>query len=317
MPQRRRIAWWGQRSARASCATRLRSLLEPEQNQFVWMTNPDDNAAEQVVRFAEAHGMKVKGHNLLWHEQYPKWMLQLNAQQIHDAFVNHAHQVVRHFKGRVIAWDVVNEVIDNDNGNQLRVGDPVKYPLYQRLGATDAERRANLYQLIKDVFVAAHQEDPAALLFMNDYSIEAASPKADAVIALAIKLKADGVPIDGVGFQCHLGLNRAPATELAANMKRLTDRGFLVNISEIDISECDAPAGQGDAMQAAYWHDIAAACVANASCNGITAWGIDDKDSWIKTCKNAPGRLPRPLMFDDSFTAKPSYSATMQALLGK
>jgi endo-1,4-beta-xylanase len=89
-----------------------------------------------------------------------------------------------------------------------------------------------------------------------------------------------------------------------------------VNISELDIDECGAPAGQADALQAKYWHDIVQACVENVNCQSITTWGIDDKDSWRRTCKNSPDQLPHPLMFDDAFAPKPSYKAMMQALLG-
>jgi endo-1,4-beta-xylanase len=299
------------------------AALEPTQGQFTYTT------AEQIFTFATTNGMKVKGHNLLWHQAVPSWLPPLGPQAIHDAVVNHATQVVTHFKGRVVAWDVINEVIDDTATaagatspiTALRVGDATNYPLYYSLGRTNTERQTNLYALIKDVFAAARAADPNALLFYNDYGIEAAGPKADAAYALAVKLKGDGVPIQGVGLQSHDSLMSPTAAEFAANMQRLVTQGFVVNISELDITECGAASGQGNAQQATQWHAIAAVCVAQAGCNGITTWGIDDADSW-KTANPmfhcATGDpLPYPLMFDNAFAPKPSYMAMWNTLLGK
>jgi endo-1,4-beta-xylanase len=299
------------------------AALEPTQGQFTYTT------AEQIFTFAATHGMKVKGHNLLWHQAAPSWLPRLGPQAIHDAVVNHATQVVTHFKGRVVAWDVVNEVIDDTATaaqatnpiTALRVGDATTYPLYHSLGSTDTERQNNLYALIKDLFAAARAADPNALLLYNDYNIEGAGPKADAAYALAVKLKGDGAPIQGVGFQNHDGLTSPATADLAANMQRLVARGFVVNISELDIAECGAAAPQANAEQATRWRAIAAVCVAEAACDGITTWGIDDADSW-KTLDatfhcTTGDPLPHPLMFDDAFAPKPSYTAMLNALLGK
>ncbi len=299
------------------------AALEPSQGQFTYTT------AEQIFTFATMNGMKVKGHNLLWHQAVPSWLPPLGPNGIHDAVVNHATQVVTHFKGRVVAWDVINEVIDDTATaaeamnpiTALRVGDAVTYPLYYGLGSTDTERQTNLYALIKDVFAAARAADPDALLYYNDYGIEAAGPKADAAYALAVKLKSDGVPIQGVGFQNHDGLLTPAAADLAANMQRLVTQGFAVNISEMDIDECGAATGQGNAAQATQWHAIAAVCLAQAACSGMTTWGIDDADSW-KTANplfhcTTGDPLPYPLMFDNAFAPKSSYTAMLNALLGE
>ena len=299
------------------------AALEPAQGQFTYTT------AEQIFTFAATNGMKVKGHNLLWHQAVPAWLPPLGPQGIHDAMVNHATQVVTHFKGRVVAWDVINEVIDDtataaeamNPVTALRVGDPTNYPLYYSLGTTNTERQTNLYALMKDLFAAAHAADPAALLFYNDYGIEAAGPKADAAYALAVKLKSDGAAIQGVGLQNHDALTSPAPADLAANMQRLVAQGFVVNISELDITECGAASGQGNIAQATQWRAIAAVCVAQTGCNGITTWGIDDPDSWktLDTAFNCTTAdpLPYPLMFDGAFAPKPSYTAMLNALLGK
>ncbi len=299
------------------------NAVEPTQGQFTY------TAAEQIFTFAVTNGMKVKGHNLLWHQAVPSWLPPLGPQGIHDAIVNHATQVAAHFRGRVVAWDVINEVIDDTATAAqavnpiaaLRVGDATNYPLYYSLGSTNTERQNNLYALIKDVFAAARAADPNAFLYYNDYGIEAAGPKADAAYALAVKLKGDGVAIQGVGFQSHDSLTSPTAAEFAANMQRLVNQGFAVNISELDIDECGAAAGQGNAEQATEWLAVVAACIAQPACTGITTWGIDDADSW-KT-QNAAFHctggdpLPYPLMFDNAFAPKPSYLAMLNALLGK
>jgi glycosyl hydrolase family 10 len=146
-------------------------------------------------------------------------------------------------------------------------------------------------------------------------------PKADAAYALAVKLKSDGAAIQGVGLQNHDALTSPAPADLAANMQRLVAQGFVVNISELDITECAAASGQGNTAQATQWHAIAAVCVAQARCNGIMTWGIDDADSWktLDTAFNCTtgDPLPYPLMFDDSFAPKPSYTAMLNALPGE
>jgi len=173
------------------------------------------SGADAIVAYAETHGMKVKGHALIWHGAEPAWVNTLSASDLRVAFEGHIRSVAEHFRGRVIAWDVVNEAVA-DNGSGLR--DTV---LRQKLGDG----------YIADAFRLAREADPGALLFYNDYGGEGAGAKSDRIYALVKSLKEQGVPIDGVGLQMHISANSRPSdANIAANMRRLAALGLSVNI---------------------------------------------------------------------------------------
>jgi endo-1,4-beta-xylanase len=168
------------------------------------------DGGDQIVKFAESHQMKVKGHTLVWHNQLPGWMQGMTgAAAVRAAMLNHITKVVQHFKGHLIAWDVVNEAIDGANQRADVFS--------QQIGPT----------YIAEAFRAAHDADSDALLFYNDYGAEGGGTKADAIYNMVKGLVADGVPISGVGLQMHIGINGYPSpTDLAANIKRYVDLGL-------------------------------------------------------------------------------------------
>lgn len=298
----------------ASLAASEFDYLTPE-NEMKWTsTEPLPNTfnfvgGDQLVAFAQMHKMRVKGHTLVWHAQLPDWVESLStADEVRQALTNHIQNVVGHYKGKVAAWDVVNEAIDNTLGNPLRAS-----VFQQRLGST----------YIDEAFRLAHEVDPTALLFYNDYGIEGMSSKADAAYELVKRLKTSGVPIHGVGLQMHIGGTGSPtAAEVIANMRRIAGLGLLVNISEMDVNLCSTPGDQATkfAVQGQRYREIVAACVAEPMCHAVTLWGITDKYSWLNSafpCTNsADSSSPWALPWDSDYARKPAWEGIMSALLG-
>jgi len=257
----------------------------------------DFGAGDAIVAYGQAMGMQIKGHALIWHNSVPGWVPSLSAVDLRVAFENHIRSVAEHFRGRVRAWDVVNEAIA-DNGAGLR--DTV---FRQKLGD----------QYIADAFRLARQADPQALLFYNDYGGEGLNQKSDRIYDLVRSLQAQAVPIDGVGLQMHVtAANRPSDGSIAANMSRLANLGLLVNISEMDVRIRDLPGtvpARLDAQKAVY-HSIVGLCVSEPRCDGVTFWGFTDAHSWI----DAQFGADDPLLFDDQYAAKPAYYGVLDAL---
>ena len=257
---------------------------------------PSFGAADAIVSFGRAAGMQVKGHALIWHSSVPGWVGSLSPVDFRAAFENHIRSTAEHFRGRVRAWDVVNEAIA-DNGSGLR--DTV---FRQKLGD----------QYIADAFRLARQADPQALLLYNDYGGEGLNAKSDRIYELVRGLRAQGL-IDGVGLQMHLtAANRPSDGSIAANLRRLADLGLLVNVSEMDVRIRDLPGSlqsRLDAQKSVY-HSIVSLCVAEPRCDGVTFWGFTDAHSWIDARFGADD----PLLFDEQYAAKPAYYGVLDAL---
>ena len=261
--------------------------------------------ADTLVKFASDHQMKVKGHAVIWDKmQMPSWVnSQMSSEELRQAMQEHIHTLVGRYKGRVYAWDVVNEAVDDTEG--LRKG-----LFLEKLGE----------EYIADAFALAHEADPDALLFYNDYNAEAAAGwrkgKSDRVYALVKKLLANGVPIHGVGLQMHITATNYPRPEdVAANVRRLVALGLKVNIGEMDIQIKDLT---GDLpkrfqVQRQVYHDMITACLREPGFIAVTFWGFTDAHSWIDTFFGADD----PLLFDENYQPKPAYWGVMEALLDR
>ena len=256
----------------------------------------DFGGADAIVSHALGNGMRVKGHALIWHGAVPSWVNGLSSTDLRVAFESHIRAVAEHFRGRVYAWDVVNEAVADD-GSGLR--DTV---FRQKLGD----------QYIADAFRIARQADPQALLLYNDYGGEGLNQKSNRIYELVQNLRAQGVPIDGVGLQMHITAWNPPSdANVASNMRRLAALGLSVNISEMDVRIRDLPAQTRLETQRSVYRSIVAVCVAEPRCDGITFWGFTDAHSWIDSQFGADD----PLLFDDQYGAKPAYYGVMDALL--
>jgi endo-1,4-beta-xylanase len=268
--------------------------IHPARDRYYW------DSADELMAFAEAHGMRVHGHALVWHERLPAWVLagDLTRETARAALRDHIAQVVGRYKGRIAAWDVVNEAIAED-------GSPRQTPWLKLIGP----------EYIELAFRWAHEADPAAKLFYNDYGGEDLNRKSDAIYKLVGDLKRSGVPIDGVGLQSHFSLAGRPDTAaLAANIRRLNDLGLTVHISELDV-RLPLPAGTAALKsQGRAYREILQVCLQAASCTEFTTWGFTDAHSWIPGFYGGYGAA---LPFDEQYAPKPAYGAMMEALRAK
>lgn len=285
------------------------SSITPE-NQLKWEyvhPGPDTyefDAADDVVEFAEEHGMVVRGHTLLWHSQNPDWLEQggYTPDELRSILREHITTVVGRYAGRIAQWDVANEIID-DRGH-LRTEENI---WLRELGP----------DVIADAFRWAHEADPEAQLFLNDFGAESVNAKTDAYLTLVEDLLAQGVPVDGFGAQAHLDLEQdAPGDDLRESLQRFADLGLATAVTELDVR---VPLEDGRAVaadlerQAEYYRDVVAGCLAVEGCTSITVWGCTDAYSWVPTF--FPGKGAATLLTED-YARKPAYDAVAEALEG-
>ena len=215
----------------------------------------DFHASDAIVAFAAAHGMTVRGHTLVWHQQNPAWLERVAAvgENPAGALRDHIVGVVRHYRNDspapVPVWDVVNEAL-TDNGL-------MRDTLWSRaLGPG----------YLADAFRWAHEADPDARLFYNDFGAEGLGRKSNAVHAMLRDLVGDGVPVHGVGLQMHVGIGHGHApsvADLAANIARLRALGLEVHVTEMDVKlqTGTGPDASRLADQAQVYADVLSTCL--------------------------------------------------------
>ncbi|MEM2507064.1 MAG: endo-1,4-beta-xylanase, partial [Nitrososphaeria archaeon] len=237
-----------------TAATFYFGMVHPERDVYIFRNG------DYVVNFAESNNMKVRGHTLVWHEALRSWITDGKYTREEWMKILHEHimTIVRRYRGRIYAWDVVNEAI-SDNGN-LR-----ENVWLRNIGP----------EYIKMAFRWAHEADPQALLFYNDYGAEGLNAKSDAIYNLVKGLLKEGVPIHGIGLQMHVSLENPPnPKEVAANIKRLNDLGLEVHITEMDV-RIRMPAKWEDFIkQAEIYRDILRVCLSMDNCKAFVMWGF-------------------------------------------
>jgi endo-1,4-beta-xylanase len=321
-------------AAYASTLAREFNMVEPEDALKWEVVHPeperfDFSQADQVVDFARQHDMKVRGHTLVWHRQNPPWLTEgkNTSAELTEILEKHIKTVVGHYRGRIFAWDVVNEAFDELHPGELRD------TLWREGLAASSEPRAashpgrsepavrspQPYSYIERCFRWAHEADPQALLFYNEAEAEPLNPKSDAIYAMVRDFRQRGVPIDGVGFQMHIANLRADVESISLNIRRFTALGVQVHVTEMDVA---LPVDSGGAArpedlkrQADIYRQIASACLSHPGCTAIQTWGFTDKYSWIGShSKKTQGAA---LLFDRDYQPKPAYEAVRNALEGQ
>ncbi|WP_344102865.1 endo-1,4-beta-xylanase [Myceligenerans crystallogenes] len=248
---------------------------EPSQNQFNF------TSGDRIANWAISNGKRVRGHTLAWHAQQPGWMQNMSGSALRSALLNHVTKVAEHYRGKVYAWDVVNEAFaDGGSG-----------------GRRDSNLQRTGNDWIEAAFRAARAADPGAKLCYNDYNTDGINAKSTGIYNMVRDFKARGVPIDCVGFQSHLGTTLSG--DYQANLQRFADLGVDVQITELDVEQ--------GSNQANIYAAVTRACLAVSRCTGITAWGVRDDTSW---------RDDNPLLFDRSGNKKAAYYSVLDALNG-
>ncbi|NCD71010.1 endo-1,4-beta-xylanase [Mucilaginibacter agri] len=281
--------------------------IHPEENRYNWQD------ADSIVAFAQAHGLKVRGHNLCWHEQTPRWLFYdqqgtlLSKEILLKRLRDHIFTVVNRYKGKIYAWDVVNEAIDDDSTHFLRNS------LWYKICGED---------FIYKAFEYAHEADPKAVLFYNDYNTERPE-KRERVYKLLKKLIDAKVPINAVGLQAHWSIYEPGQKDLITTIERFASLGLKVQITELDMSiypweksprerlpgesdtyTQDLEQKQADQYAMAFkvfrkYKDVI---------TGVTFWNISDQHTWLDEYP-VKGRKNYPLLFDQNLQRKKAYQS--------
>jgi endo-1,4-beta-xylanase len=282
-------------------------------------------AADGIVDFARSNNMRVRGHTLVWHRQNPSWLFSGSADMVLAKLKAHIDAVVGHYKGKLYAWDVVNEAIMNDGkyrtGNES--GDQQSSPWYQALGKS----------YIAEAFKYAHAADPDAKLFYNDF-YNYLPDKQQGIYDMLKELRDAGVPVHGVGLQCHLNIQPASdmthqgyyqdVLHLEQAIKLYASLGLEVQVTELDLSlyvpgvsytqdqfyTAATFTDEIKAKQAARYREFFELFRKYGSAiSGVTFWGIADDNTWLSEFDS--GRQDFPLLFDGNHAPKPAYDAVM------
>jgi len=281
--------------------------------------------ADKYIDFGQQNHMFIIGHILVWHNQVPKWVFEdkdgkpVSRDVLLERMQDHIRTVVSRYKGRINGWDVVNEALDEDG--TLR-----QSPWMKIIGK----------DYIEKAFEFAHNADPDAQLYYNDYSLEN-EPKRNGALELVRELKAKGVPIAGVGLQDHVHMDWPTPDQINTTITEFGKLGVKVMITELDVDvlpQVDQshtadvslmvasnpklnpyPNGLPEPVQHALANRYAELFSAYAKHCGlvtrVTFWGVSDKDSW-KNDWPVRGRTNYPLLFDRKAQPKPAFDAVIQ-----
>jgi endo-1,4-beta-xylanase len=292
-------------------------VIHPEANRY------DFNLADKYVEFAAKNNMKAIGHTLIWHSQLPKFVEKIKSPDSLRLFMtDHIKTVTGRYAGKIKAWDVVNEALNED-------GTMRKSLFYNKLGEG----------YVKEAFDLAAKADPNAELYYNDYNIEQPAKRAGA-IALIKKLQASGTKINGVGIQGHWSLLGAPINEIEDAIVQFSALGIKVAFTELDITVIPNPWDlkgadvkqnfsdyEGDPKMNPYpnslpesvqsaltkrYEDLFRLFIKHKDkISRITFWGVNDGHSWLNgwPIKN---RTNHPLLFDRNYLPKPAYNAVLK-----
>lgn len=285
--------------------------IHPRQDSFYWRD------ADSIVAFAQRHGFRMRGHTLLWHNQTPLWLFTdekkdtVSRDILLQRLEHHIKTVVQRYKGKIYAWDVVNEAVSDAPGEYLR-NSP-----YLRIIGED---------YIEKAFRWAHEADPQALLFYNDYN-EISPVKRAKIIRLVNSLKARGVPIHGVGLQAHWAVNEPTHEQLDATLKDFAGLGLQLHITEMDVSvydkEHDARDRRAVDSDTLFTAEKEARQVEiyktsfelfrrhRDQISSVTFWNISDRHSWLD---NFPvrNRKDYPLLFDRNLKPKKAFEEVVK-----
>lgn len=279
-------------------------VLHPQQNTY------DFTDGDYLVSYAQSNNKRVHGHTLVWHQSHPSWVTNFvgDSAAWENLLKTHIQAVVTHFKGKVVSWDVVNEAFQDDG--TLRNTGANGSIWMQHLGSGYIARS----------FGYAHEADPDAVLFYNDYGHEYSTTKLNAIKKLVDSMVAAGVPIHGVGLQLHTNKDR-PFNSVANALDMMRQTGLKVHIAELDIAMntsgsstlvLTAALTQQQTHLYKFISRYYKTRIPTGQQYGITMWNVGDRDSWIP----ASNKPDWPCLFDSSYQKKQGYQGMIDGLAG-
>jgi endo-1,4-beta-xylanase len=291
-------------SITAENAMKMESI-QPMEGVFNW------KIADSIVNFAKKNGIRIRGHNLCWHQQVPAWMFigrdgkEVSKQELLKRLHDHITAVVSRYKGKIYAWDVVNEAIDDNPDNQMRDS-----KWFKICG----------YEFIEKAFKYAHDADPLAKLFYNDYNTERPA-KREHIYKLLKRLVDKGIPINGVGLQAHWSIFEPSKEELRKSIRLYSSLGLEIQFTELDISvypwekenrekrvgEKDDYTVELEQKQADKYSMLFGVFREfHKVITNVTFWNISDAYTWLDDYP-VRGRKNYPLLFDSQLRPKKAF----------
>ncbi len=275
--------------------------LQPSKGTFSF------GSADQLVTLAKNNNMAVRGHCLVWHTQQPTWLSSdgkkndqhWTREQALDIMKTHITNVMKHFKGKVTEWDVVNECLDDDQSIIRTNPDGYKLrPTVWQLAIGD--------DYIDSAFVYARRADPTAQLYLNDYDVEMqGKAKAVAYYNLVKRLQSRNIPLDGVGLQCHFSIGDVDSVKLEQTIRRFGEAGLKCIITELDMGIPSTTTANLE-EQARNYRVITDIVLNNDNCPTMMIWGVKDNDSWRENSS--------PLLYTSGLAKKKAWYAVRSAL---
>ncbi|MEO3692476.1 endo-1,4-beta-xylanase [Roseateles paludis] len=267
--------------------------------------------ADELITWASANGIAVRGHTLCWHSQTPDWLTTGTAAEVRAKLETYVRDVVTHFKGKVYCWDVVNECTSDDASSAYR-----NSKWYQILGA----------DYIEIALRAARAADPDAKLFINDYGTEDPA-KLARLMTIVADMQARGAPLDGIGHQLHVNVSWPPVANVDSALRSVANKGLINHVTELDVSLYNDPGAcysnrsscladvTGDTaalatalkQQALQYRALFNVFKQHPSLQSVTTWGIADNSTWLTGFPTNRGNLP--LLFDKTGAAKSAARA--------
>ncbi len=280
------------------------AVIEPTQGNF------DFSKSDQLVNYAVANRKSLRGHTLCWHSRNPAWIEAgltngiangtFTRTSLMSILKNHITTIVTRYKGKIQHWDVVNEAFNTDG--------TLRTSIWQQVIGNE---------YIDSAFVWANRADPAAKLYLNDFSVENyGSAKSNALFNYVKGMKNRNIPINGVGFQCHFIVNNIQYSKIDQNIKAYASIGVEAIITELDIrikkTDYETDSATQLATQAENYRQMILLCFNNSNCKTIVTWGFTDLYSWIPNFTS--NVYDYSLIFDRSYNPKPAYSSMLNEL---
>jgi len=267
------------------------NFVEQKRGQFTF------GQADELVNLAIAHHKQIRGHVLVWGQALPDWVtspsVPWTASSLRAVMKQYITEVMQHFGSRIKTWDVVNEAFTAQGTLVANLWSSVIGPSY-----------------IADAFRFAHEADPQASLFYNDWGMEWPGAKLNAVLKLVSQLRSEGVRVDGLGLQDHMTLESFPTqAQLQSSLEQIAAAGLKVEITEMTVSTTGFSGTQAQALalQAEIYRQHATACWEVEACSRFTVWGVYDGVTYL-------GPAAEPVLFNAEFKTKPAYGAVVSAL---
>lgn len=278
----------------ASTAAREYDIVTPENSMKMDYLNPEPGryqfaATDNLVAFANANGMSVHGHPLVWYRQLPAWITSSAVADRETHMREYISRVMSRYAQDVSVWDVVNEPLNSDGTLRESVW-------FEAMGAS----------YIDTAMQEARNLSSTAALLINEFDIGFSGRKFDGLLTLIDDMQSREIPLDGIGFQLHLFTSFDQFEELRANFAAIASRNLDIYITELDVS---LTGGAGSAQQADVYRQIVDICLQQERCKAIQTWGLTDQYSFRS--------IFDPLLFDRAYQAKPAFGAVQEALSGQ